>query len=141
MEEGRQDEQWNVDRRQIVGEPLRKVEVGDRAMFSSEGLGKLAEGTAESVHRKDQALAADYFRRQCCTAIGALHTSSIEQVEHARLDREPGESVDALDGHEHCLWVPCLPPARSKGPCQEPAQFVLIEDLIKTTNKRLVFFG
>ena len=35
MQEGRQDEEWGMDRRQTVGEPPRKVGVGDRTMFSS----------------------------------------------------------------------------------------------------------
>lgn len=93
-----------MDRRQIVGEPPRQVDVGDRAAFSPEGVGKLGEGTAESVRREDQALAADHRCRQRGTPIGALRESRGEQVDHARLNREPGQGVDDLDGHEHCSW-------------------------------------
>ena len=63
MQEGCQDEEWSVDRRQNVGKPLRKEDVGDRTMFSSEGFGKQGEGAVESVRREDQALGADHIRR------------------------------------------------------------------------------
>jgi hypothetical protein len=116
MEECRQDDERGMDRRQIMGEPPWEVDVGDRATLSPEGGGKLGEGTAESVRREDQALAADHRRRHRRTSIGALRESCIEQVDHARLDREPGQGVDDLDGHEHCPWVPWLPPSpRSTG--------------------------
>ena len=63
MEECTQDDERGMDRRQIVGEPPREVDVGDRAAASPEEVGKLGEGTAESVRREDQALAADHRRR------------------------------------------------------------------------------
>ena len=36
MEKHCQDDQWHVDRRQIVGEPTREVDVGNRAALYSE---------------------------------------------------------------------------------------------------------
>ncbi len=111
MEEGRQDEQRNVDRREIVGEPIREEDVGDRAASSSEGVGKLGERTAEPVRREDQALAADHRRRHSYTPIRAPREPRVEQIDHARLDREPGQGVDGLDGHEYCLWMSWMLPA------------------------------
>jgi hypothetical protein len=35
--------------------------------------------------------------------IGALRESCIEQVDHARLDREPGKGMDDLDGRKRYL--------------------------------------
>jgi hypothetical protein len=108
MEECRQDDERGVDRRQIVSEPPWEVDVSDRAAFSPKGAGKLSEGTAESVRREDQALTADHRRRHRCTPVGALRESRIQHVDHARLDREPGQGVEGLDSHERCPWAPWL---------------------------------
>jgi hypothetical protein len=117
IEEGRQDEQRNVDRWEIVGEPLREEDVGDLAASSSEAVGKLGEGTAEAARREDQALTADYRCCHRCTPIGTPGESCREQVDHACLDREPDQGVDGLDGRDHCPWVSWLPPMpRSTGP-------------------------
>jgi hypothetical protein len=40
-----------------LGEPCRKVDVGDRAVFRAEGLCSIGERAAESICRTDQALA------------------------------------------------------------------------------------
>lgn len=83
MEECSQDDERDVDRWQIVGEPPRKVDVGDRATFSPEGVGKLGEGTAESVRCEEQAFCANHCRRHCRTPIGAIRESRSEQIDHA----------------------------------------------------------
>ena len=83
MEECCQDDERDVDRRQIVGEPSWEVDVGDRAAFSPKGVGKLGERTAESVRREDQALATDHCRCHRSTPIRPLRESCIEQVDHA----------------------------------------------------------
>ena len=109
MEEYCQDDERDMDRWQIMCEPPWKIDISDRAIVSSKGFGKLGKGTAESVRRKNQTFATDYDCRHHYTPIGAPRKSCIEQVDHTRLNREPGQGVNGLDGYEYCPWMPCLP--------------------------------
>ena len=72
MEVHCQNNQWDVDRGQMLRKPLWKIEVGDGAASRSKRVGELCERTAEPIRRKEQALAADHCRCYRCTAIRAI---------------------------------------------------------------------
>jgi len=125
MEEYRQDDERDMDRRKIVCEPPWEVDVGDRAIVSPKGFGKPGEGTMKPVRCKNQTLATNYNCRYHYTPIRALRKSCIEQVDHTRLDREPGQSVNGLDGHKYYLlmpWLPLAPGAISLCPIWTPSE-------------------
>jgi len=69
MEEYCQDDERDMDCRQIVCEPPWEVDICDRAIVSPKGFGKLCEGTVESVRRKNQTFATDYYCRYHYTPI------------------------------------------------------------------------
>jgi hypothetical protein len=57
MKECCQNDERDMDRWQIVCEPLGEVDIGYRAIASPKGFGKLGEGTVESIRRKNQTFA------------------------------------------------------------------------------------
>jgi penicillin amidase len=100
MQERRQEDERHVDRRKIVGEPSRQVDVGNRAVLGTQGFGHIGQGTPEPVCREDQALAAHDGSRDRGSPIGPPREPRVQQVHHAGLDREPSQRVDDLDRDE-----------------------------------------
>ena len=136
MQVGRKEDERHVDRGQVVGEPSGQEDVGHRTVFGTERLGDVGQGTAESVRREDQGLAAHHDGRDRGTPIGAAHEPRIQQVHHAALDGEPGKGVDDLDRDERApvadRWIADVMvhgheregtrrPARSSTTCSERA--------------------
>jgi hypothetical protein len=58
VEEGGQEDQRHVDGRQVIGEPARQIEVGDRCLLRAKMLGDVSERAAEAVVGKTRASAA-----------------------------------------------------------------------------------
>ena len=100
MQESCDEDERDVDRGQIVGEPPRQEDVGHGTVFGSERFGNIGQRTAEAVRGEDQTLAADHHGRDRSAPIGPLHEPRIQQVHHARLDGEPGQRMDGLDRDE-----------------------------------------
>ena len=100
MQVRRQEDQRHMDRGKIVGEPSRQVDVGNRTVFGTQRFGHVGQGTAESVRREDQALAAHDGCRDSGSPIGPPREPRIQQVHHAELDGEPGQGVDDLYRNE-----------------------------------------
>ena len=69
MQECSQDEQWHVDRRQIVGKPTRQIDVGHRTSLRPKLLGQHCEGTPKPVRRKDDTLGPEHNSGDGCTPI------------------------------------------------------------------------
>ena len=105
MEVSREYDEWDVDGGQVMGEPARQVDVGDRAIVGPEALGNLGKRASESVGRKDHGFAGDNAGRDCGSAVGSPHEARPEDVRRAGFDREPDESVDQLDGGERSLTM------------------------------------
>jgi hypothetical protein len=113
MEVGSEDEERHVDSGQVMGEPPRQVDIRDRSAIGAGALGKLCERAARSVGHKDQAFARDYSGGDSGPAIRAPAESCIQDVHHARLDREPRQRVDHLDRRERRARIPPTPMAHA----------------------------
>lgn len=81
------DDERYVDRRQVMGEPSRQVDVGDRTALGPEMLRDVREWAAEPVHGEHQALADDHGARERGAAVRSPGHTGDEDVDHARLDR------------------------------------------------------
>ena len=60
MEVSGEQDQRNVDRRQVMSKPAGQVEICDRAPLGADTLGDLRQRTAEPVRGEDQSLARDH---------------------------------------------------------------------------------
>ncbi len=97
MKDHRKGEQRCMDGGKVVGDPLWKEDVRDAAPFGPKAGGQPREGTSKPVGSKDQTLARNHRASDGRAAIRLPPEACVEQVDHARLDREPGEGVDSLD--------------------------------------------
>jgi len=59
VEVGHEHQEWGVDRRDVVGEPVRQIDVGDRAGVGAVPFRELGERASKTVAGKHQGFADD----------------------------------------------------------------------------------
>jgi hypothetical protein len=102
MEQPGQNDERNVDRGEVVREPLRQKDVRHRASLGAQRLGNLSKGAAESVRREEQGLAGNHAGSNGGSPVGTSSEPGPKHVRHAGLDGEPGKRVHRLDRHKRC---------------------------------------
>ncbi len=88
-----------MDGGHVVREPLRQVDVGHRAALGTVAFGKFRERTPKPVAREHQGLGGDDATGDADALVCAPCETRVEDIDHARLDRHPGERMEDLDRH------------------------------------------
>jgi len=95
-----QHDQRYMDRREVPGKPPRQVDVRHGAARVAEPLRDCCQRAVEAVAREDRRFGEDHGAGDACLPVGASPDPGVEDVDHRRLDAEPGEGVHGLDGFQ-----------------------------------------
>jgi len=82
VQEHDENEQRYVDGRQVVGEPLGQIQLGDGSRLGAQRLSQLGQRTPESVRSEQSALAEDDARSDGRPPIGSAGQAGVQQVCH-----------------------------------------------------------
>jgi hypothetical protein len=110
------EQERHVNRGQVMSESAGQVDVGDRAVVGTEAFSDIGERAAKAVGGEDQGLTRDHACRDSGPAARTTRESRVEQVEHARLDGEPGQEMNRLGHLDGRVTMRCLTASQSPIP-------------------------